>query len=128
MPSKNYTMFFILSVGFVLVSIAFITILGQTSSSSTENRDIRAKATVQNSLQLTGVVTSSDTIARTLVLSNVRFANNDTAQDMGTFTAQVDSGVEITTVRSGTSVVVSVDASTFNAGEKTFRVLAVSSL
>lgn len=121
MPSKNYTLFFILSVGFVLISIAFITILGETSSRDGGSTDIRAKATVQNSMQLEGVVASSSN--GSIVVDNIHFADNADAAPMGTFTVVVPEG---TPVRSGDTVVLSVDAATFNVAQKTFTALAVS--
>ncbi len=121
MPSKNYTLFFILSVGFVLLSIAFITILGQTSSTDSVSKDIRAKATVQNSMQLTGTVSLVD--VGSLTVDNVRFADNDSAASMGTFTAFPGSGVSLNNIRVGSTVRLSVDASTFDTQKKTFTVL-----
>lgn len=126
MPSKNYTLFFILSVGFVLLSISFITILGQTSSKEGPNKDIRAKATVQNSLSLTGIVSSIDTGSRTFVVDQVKFVNNDEAPAMGTFTATVATGVDMKTIKVGTTIRLSVDAASFNTQGKTFTVLAVN--
>lgn len=124
MPSKNYTLFFILSVGFVLLSIAFITILGQTSSTDSVSKDIRAKATVQNSMQLTGTVSLVD--AGSITVDNVRFADNDNTASMGTFTAYPGSGVSISNIRIGSTVRLSVDASTFDTQKKTFTVLRIN--
>lgn len=126
MPSKNYTIFFILSVGFVLLSISFITILGQTSSKEGPNKDIRAKATVQNSLLLTGTVSSIDVSAGTFVVEQVKFVNNDKAPSMGTFTATVSTGVEMKMIKVGTNMRLSVDAASFNTQGKTFTVLAIN--
>jgi hypothetical protein len=121
MPSKNYTLFFILSVGFVLISIAFITILGQTSDRDGSNADIRAKATVQNSMQLEGVVESVD--LGTIIVNNVKFVDNPDAKPMGTFTVTVPADVRVSP---GQSVALSVDAATFNVPNKSFTALAVT--
>lgn len=123
MPSKNYTLFFILSVGFVLLSIAFITILGQTSSTDTVSKDIRAKATVQNSLQLTGTVQTVD--ATSFIVENVKFVDNTNAATMGTFTATLGPNVNTKNLRTGATVRMSVDASSFNTQGKTFTVLSL---
>lgn len=125
MPSKNYTLFFILSVAFVLVSIAFITIIGQTNSRNSGS-DIRAKATVQNSLQLLGTVSSVHSSDQTLVIDNVRFVNNDSTGTMGTFTGVAGEDVSFSQIKQGMNILMSVDAGTFSVGEKTFTVLAVS--
>lgn len=122
MPTKNYTLFFLLSVGFVLISIAFITILGQTNNRDSGAADIRAKATVQNSMQLEGDVASVDTKAWTMVVNNVTFADNQTAKPMGTFTVIIPNN---TNVKSGQRVVLAVDSQSFNVTSKTFAALAV---
>lgn len=121
MPSKNYTLFFVLSVGFVLISITFITILGQTSSKDKGTTDIRAKATVQNSMQLQGVVGTVD--GTTLTVTDVSFADNDSAKPMGTFTVIVPA--ETSVVR-GQRVLLYVDSATFNIAEKKFTALSVA--
>lgn len=124
MPSKNYTLFFILSVGFVLLSIAFITILGQTSSPDTVSKDIRAKATVQNSMQLTGTVSLVD--GGSITVDNVQFIDNKNAASMGTFVATPGPGVSLNNIRIGTTVRLSVDAATFDTQRRTFTVIGIN--
>jgi len=129
MPSKNYTLFFIFSVGFVLLSIAFITILGQTSKKDNGSADIRAKATVANSLKLTGVVGSMDPGARTLTVDQVKFESKENeASNMGTWIVTEPADYKAGTVTIGKKVLLSIDASTFNASSKTMTALAVSPL
>ncbi len=129
MPSKNYTLFFILSVGFVLITMAFITILGQTTSKDGEATDIRAKATVANSLKLVGNVISIDPSTRTLVVSDVKFeSKKNETQTMGTWTVTIAGDVNMTTITPGRQVLISADASTFNITNNTMTALAVSPL
>lgn len=127
MPSKNYTLFFIFSVGFVLVSIAFITILGQTSKKDNGNVDIRAKATVANSLKLIGVVSGTDPGARTITVDQVKFENKQNEDgNMGTWTVNQPSDFQPSSVSVGKKVFLNADAKSFNTSSKTMTALAIS--
>lgn len=124
MPSRNYTLFFIVSVGFVLICIAFITILGQTTNKEGDNSDIRAKATVTNSLRLVGFVNSVDTSLRTVVVSSVKFENKEKeSADMGVWTVTLPKEVSASNVRTGKRVVISADAAQFDVATKTLTAL-----
>lgn len=126
MPSKNYTLFFILSVGFVLISIAFITILGQTSDKDSGTTDIRAKATVANSLKIIGTV--SEIGAGTMNVSQVKFESKaNEAGDMGNWVVTLPADYKAGSISVGGSVLISADASSFNTSGKTMTALAVSS-
>ena len=127
MPSKNYTLFFILSVGFVLLSIAFITILGQTSKKDNGNVDIRAKATVANSLKLVGVVTAIDPSTRTLTIDQVKFESkaNET-KNMGMWVVTQPADFKSGSVTIGKNVFINADAATFNTTAKTMTALAIT--
>lgn len=127
MPSKNYTLFFILSVGFVLLSIAFITILGQTSKPDTGSADIRAKATVQNALKLVGVIEGVS--GNTLKIGQVKFeSKKDEVTNMGSWTVTAPSSFQPGSLSTGMKVFLSVDASTFNTETKTMTALAISKM
>jgi hypothetical protein len=127
MPSKNYTLFFIFSVGFVLISIAFITILGQTSKKDGENVDIRAKATVANSLKLIGIVT--DVKEGSITVGQLKFeSKKDEASDMGTWEVTIPPTVNHSGVSIGKKVFINADASTFNTAQKTMTALAITPL
>lgn len=126
MPSKNYTVFFIFSVGFVLASIAFVTVLQQTSKKEGVSSDIRAKATVQNSIKLVGVITGTQSDNGTITVSDVRFQDaTPDAKSMGNFTVTVPANTPSSDLRVGGRVLLAVDAATFNAGAKTMKALEV---
>lgn len=127
MPSKNYTLFFVMSVGFVLISIAFISILSQTKKTENgENVDIRAKAGVANSMKVTGVVASYNASENTLTVNNVNFQNaNANSPGMGTWTVvpPVKDFEPLSSV--GKKVTIFVDAASFNTSAKTLTALDI---
>lgn len=127
MPSRNYTLFFVLSVGFVLICIAFITILGQTTNKSGENSDIRAKATVSNSLKLVGLVSSVDQSTRTIKVSGLKFENkaSETA-DMGEWLVSLPTETNASQIRQGKRIIINADAAKFDITSKTLTALAVN--
>jgi len=127
MPSRNYTLFFIFSVGFVLICIAFITILGQTTNKDGQNSDIRAKATVANSLRLVGVIDSIDPAAQTVVVSGLKFENKETeTADMGTWIVTLPREVVASSLRVGKRAAISADASLFDASNKTLTAVGLN--
>ena len=127
MPSKNYTLFFIFSVGFVLISIAFITILGQTSKKDNGNVDIRAKATVANSLKFIGIVGTVDSSARTITVDQVKFENKkDEPASMGTWVVKQSPDIQPGSIMAGNKILISADAATFDASAKTMTALAIT--
>lgn len=129
MPSRNYTLFFVLSVGLVLVCIIFITILGQTQKKDDGTTDIRAKATVSNSLKLVGVVSDIDTSNRIVKIDQLKFDNKASEQaNMGLWTVTVPSDYNISSLSTGKKVFINADASTFDITNKTMVALAISSL
>jgi hypothetical protein len=130
MPSKNYTLFFIFSVAFVLLSIGFITILGQKSSNPDDtSTDLRAKAGVAAALKIKGTVSAYNPGEKTLIVNNVQFdtaGQND--KSMGTFTVTVtQKDFQASLGRPGTNVLLSVDAESFNTLQKTMTASSVSS-
>lgn len=127
MPSKNYTIFFIFSVGFVLISIAFITILGQTSKKDNGNVDIRAKATVANSLKLVGTVADIDVVSRTATVNQIKFQSKETeAGDMGSWTVTLPTDFKSGSVTAGRKIFINADAASFNTSAKTMTALSVN--
>lgn len=128
MPSKNYTLFFILSVVFVLLSIGFITILGQHSSNPEDtSADLRAKAGVAASLKLTGTVSAYNPGDNTLVVNNVKFDNSGSnGLSMGTFTVTIGQKDFTTSLaKPGTALLLSVEASSFNTSTKTMTAVQI---
>jgi hypothetical protein len=127
MPSKNYTLFFIMSVGFVLISIAFITILGQTSKSGNgDTVDIRAKAGVANAMKVTGTVASYNSSTNLLVVNNINFQNADaSSKGMGTWMVTPPAKDFVPSSVIGRQVIISVDSATFNTGNKTLTALSI---
>ncbi len=127
MPSKNYTLFFIFSVGFVLISIAFITILGQTSKKDNGNVDIRAKATVANSLKLVGTVSEVNAAERTMTVENIKFESKQTeSATMGTWVVKQPTDGSANSISTGRKVLISADAGSFNTSAKTMTALTVA--
>ena len=128
MPSRNYTLFFFLSIGLVLVCIAFITILGQTDKKDTGNADIRAKASVSNSLQLVGIISDIDSTNQVLSVDQVKFENKSSEPDsMGLWKMSVPRDYKILSIPVGKKIYINVDAATFNVTQKTMVALAISS-
>lgn len=126
MPSKNYTLFFVISVGFVLLSIAFITILGQAGNKNASPDDIRAKAGVASSVHVTGTVLSYDAAANTMSVANIQFSNaSPDAKTMGTWTVTPRIQDFVPSNYVGKRVDISVDATTFDTGAKTLTAIAI---
>lgn len=99
------------SLMLILAAIAVTTILNRTSNSA-DGVDVRAKAGVANTLQLTGIVASVSQSTGTLAVDNVMFASSTNNDNLGLWTVSSPL-VDLSTFPVGSKITLTVDATTF---------------
>lgn len=115
---QNNILFFIGSVLLIIVAIAVSAILQKNTTSQEKSSDVRARAGVASSLELTGVLSSIDDISNVFILDNVKFPGSDT-QSLGTWTVSPPPKFSLSSLSAGKTVRIKVNAATFLATSHT---------
>jgi hypothetical protein len=121
MNGKKAQWLYIGSLVFVLVGLGFVSILQKVSSSS-DNTDVRARASSKSSFHFTALVTSVDESANMVVVNNLRFSDAESSQkDLGEWKVTVPANTRLSDFPSGTSVTIAVDPPTFLAATRSMN-------
>lgn len=123
MPGKQSTLFFIVSVFFLLLAIGFVAILTQRTTG--DSADIRAKATTATALKLNATVVSFERLTNTLMVSNVQFADGEQQKVPGQWEVIVPINVDGNSFAPGRIVTIAIDAPTFNLATKKVTALSI---
>lgn len=115
---QNNILFFIGSVLLIIVAIAVSAILQKNTTSQEKSSDVRARAGVASSLELTGALSSIDESSNVFILDNVKFAGSDT-QSLGTWTVSPPPNFSISSLSAAKTVRIKVNAATFLATSHT---------
>lgn len=116
--------FLFISVSLIIGAIIFTTILGQTKGSASIN-DVRARAAVEKSMLLTGIVDEVNDATGTVTVSGVKF-EGDSGKDLGAWTVTIPSNAQTGALTGGKQVLITVDAKTFKINERTMTATAIS--
>jgi hypothetical protein len=114
------------SIILILGAIAVVSILNQNSSSS--STDVRARAALNKTLELHGIVSSVNEAQGTMVVSDAFFADVSRAGDMknlGTWTVTAPPAVNLASFTPGMSVLIGIDSKTFLATKHTVTAVSI---
>lgn len=126
--SNNSLLYFLASVGLVLITIVFTTIVDRTSSTQ-NGTDIRARAAASATLKFTATVSAVDSAQGTLTVDNLRFTNKtqgDIGKTLGTWKIIPPRGFILSSVKPGSKVTLSVNPKTFQITSHTLTSTAIS--
>lgn len=121
-PKQNNLLFFVGSVGLLVVAIGIIAFL-QGRATSQEATDVRARAGATSNLELTGTVSSVDYDNTVFMINNAKFKNGE--QSLGSWTVTPPAGFSLSSLSSGKTVVLSVRPETFDASTHTLSATEV---
>lgn len=120
--------YFLASVGLVLITVIFTTVVDRTQSNQ-GGTDIRARAADPSVLKFTATVSAVDNTERTLTVENLRFANKETGgipEALGTWKVFPPRGFILSSVKPGSKVTLSVNPKTFQITSHTLTSTAIS--
>lgn len=110
------------SIGLIVVAILFTSVLQRNQTGNSTREDIRARAGNPNVLQMTAHVVSVNAETRSGVVDSLQMARSD-SQNLGKWTVTLASTVNTASLVSGNTVILGVDAATFNIDKHTFTAL-----
>lgn len=116
--------FLFVVVTLIVGAIIFTTVLSQTKSTSPTS-DVRARAAAEKNLRLTGTVESTDTTSNTIVASGVQFEDSNST-NLGTWTVTAPTTYSVSELTVGSKILISADAKTFLAANKTMTATSIS--
>ena len=115
------------SVLLIILAIALVSLISKTGSSKTSG-DVRARAGVTKTLELTGTVNSVDEEKGTLIVEGVYLSDKNRAgepQNLGTWTITAPGTFNFASVFPGQEVVIGIDAATFLVESQTVTALTI---
>lgn len=119
---SNTFLYFVASVGLVIVAIIFTTLVDKVKSPET-SEDIRARATNSSALKFTATVSSIDEVEGTLTVDNLQFADkgrSTTIKTLGSWKVTPPRNFRLSAVASGSRIMLSVIPTTFQTASHTF--------
>lgn len=124
MRRTNSWMYFLGSVGLIVVAILLSALLQRTRGTVTESKDIRARAGNPTALQMTARVVSVDDGKNEVVVDNLQLSGEN-SQNLGEWTVTPGPLVNLGALVSGRNITLGVDASTFSIDTHTFTALEI---
>ena len=125
---RNKNVLLLGSIGLIVLAIGLVAILDRTSSTSSPESDIRARAATVKTLQMNGTVTSIDQTNGSLTVDNMYFADvsrSGEATNLGTWVVTVPANFNLDSVSPGTNVVIGIDDKTLLANKHTVTALTI---
>lgn len=121
MNKKPDSLIYIIALaGLIVAAVITTSIIGAVKNNQ-GGTDIRAKAGVTNTLKLTGVVASTDDLARTIKILNVQFAQESRsgkAVDYGTWIVTPPDTFTFATAVPGAKISFTVNSDSFDVMKK----------
>lgn len=127
MNKKPDALVYIVALGALIVVGIVTTSIINVVKTKEGSADIRAKAGTLNTLKLTGVVTSVDEAAGTIIVSDVQFdqtSRSGKAVNYGTWTVTPPNTFSISQAVPGIKIAFTISSTSFNVSSK--QVAAVS--
>lgn len=119
MQKKGLNVFFVGSIGFLILALGFVTILNRTKSSDT-GTDVRAKAGILATLKMSADVVSVDDNKGTINVDQLKFLDRGDGQlSLGAWVVTAPPTVSVGSLSVGEHVSLIVDPSTFLAQSHT---------
>lgn len=112
----------IASIGFILVGVAFTFL---TDKKAEGNRDIRTKAAVAGSTVFTGIANEYNLNTNSLTVSQLKFADTESAQDLGTWDVKTPENFKFSDFPIGTKIKITGQSSSFKIENKTLTALEI---
>lgn len=115
MQKKGFNVFFIGSIGFLILALGFLAILNRTKS--TENgTDVRAKAGIVATLKMSADVVSVDDNKGTIYVDQLKFQDRGDGQlSLGAWTVTAPPSISVGSLSVGERISLIVDPATFLA-------------
>ncbi len=125
---RNKNVWLLGSVGLIVIAIALVAILDKTSSTTTSQTDVRARAATANTLQFNGTVSSVNAGTGKIIVSDLYLASVSRSGDptnLGVWTVTAPPNFDVTTISPGANIVIGIDASTFLATSHTLTAITL---
>jgi len=125
---RNRNVLLLGSIGLIVLAIGLVAILDKTSSTTSPESDIRARAATVKALQMNGTVASINQTNGTVTVDNMYFADlsrSGEAQNYGTWVVTVPANFNLDSVSPGTNVVIGIDDNTLLANKHTVTALTI---
>ena len=115
MQKKGFNVFFIGSIGFLILALGFLTILNRTKSSE-NGTDVRAKAGIVATLKMSADVVSVDDNRGTINVDQLKFQDRGDGQlSLGAWVVTAPPTVSVGSLAIGDRISLIVDPATFLA-------------
>ena len=119
MQKKGFNFFFLGSIGFLILALGFVTLLGRTKSSDT-GTDVSAKAGITSTLKMSADVVRVDDNKGSIQVDQLKFLDRGEGQlSLGAWVVTAPPTVSVGSLSQGDHISIIVDPLTFLAQSHT---------